>query len=358
MDFNPVYPHNLEMLPPKVALETPLILKALNSASREVGELKGYCASVPEPRVLMSAVITKEAVESSGIEAIITTVESVMESQVIPRSEQKPPEKETIRYREAVYWAMDNIERYFISTQLILGIHKKLLKTSFGYRKQQNAIKNQRTGEIIYSPPIASTIDQLMQNWENFVNLNDDSKLDPLIKCAIAHYQFEAIHPFSDGNGRTGRILLVLQMVQAKLLDYPVMYTSSYLNKNREQYYQNLKSVTDNGDWEGYILFMLEGFRSQAIESKLKLFKMMALFEKLKNTIHTNHSKMNAMETANHLFSGPVTTPTFFAKSMDMHYQTASKHLAELKKGGILSDSQFGKYHLYYYKELIDLINS
>ncbi len=353
-----MHPYDLEMLPPKVALDTPLILKALNLASREIGELKGYCASVPEPRILMSAVITKEAVESSGIEAIITTVESVMESQAIPRSEQKPPDKETLRYREAVYWAVENIERCSLSTQLILGIHKKLLKTSFGYRKQQNAIKNQRSGKIIYTPPIASSLDRLMQNWENFVNLSDNSKLDPLIKCAIAHYQFEAIHPFNDGNGRTGRILLVLQMVQDKLLDYPVMYISAYLNKNREQYYQKLKLVTENGDWESYILFMLEGFRSQASESILKLFKMMTLFEKLKNTIQTNHSKMNAMETANHLFSVPVTTPTIFAKAMDMHNQTASKHLAELKRGGILSDSQMGKYHLYYYGELIDLINN
>jgi len=358
MNFNPVYPHDLEILPPKVTLDTPLILRALNLASREIGELKGYCASVPEPRVLMSAVITKEAVESSGIEAIITTVESVMEGQVIPQSEQKPPDKETIKYREAVYWAMDNMERCFISTQLILGIHKKLLRTSFGYRKQQNAIKNQRTGKIIYTPPVASRLDRLMQNWEDFVNLNDDSKLDPLIKCAIAHYQLEAIHPFSDGNGRTGRILLVLQMVQEKLLDYPVLYTSSYLNENREQYYQNLKSVTQNGEWEGYILFMLEGFRSQAIESKLKLFKMMALYERLKKTIRTDHQKMNARETANHLFSVPVTTPTIFAKTMGMHIQTASKHLAELKAGGILSDSQMGKYHLYYYGELIDLISN
>ena len=135
------------------------------------------------------------------------------------------------------------------------------------------------------------------------------------------------------------------------------MYISSYLNKNREQYYQNLKSVTKNGEWESYIPFMLEGFRSQAIETKQKLFEMMILLEKLKKTIHTNHPKMNAIETANHLFSGPVTTPTIFAKAMDMHYQTASKHLAELKEGGILSDSQIGKYHLYYYKELIDLIN-
>ena len=147
-------------------------------------------------------------------------------------------------------------------------------------------------------------------------------------------------------------------MVQEKLLDYPVMYISAYLNKNQELYYQNLKSVTENGDWEGYILFMLEGFRSQAIESKLKLFKMMALYEELKKTIRTNHQKMNAMETANHLFSGPVTTPTIFAKAMGMHIQTASKHLAELKRGGILSDSQMGKYHLYYYNELIDLINN
>ena len=302
--------------------------------------------------------MTKESVESSSIEEIHTTVESVLKSQVIPASEQKSPDRETLSYQEAVYWAMKNMENFSISTRLILGIHERLMQTKIGYRKLQNGIQNKKTGEITYTPPIASRLDELIQNWENFVNKADNLKIDPLIRCAIAHYQFEAIHPFGDGNGRTGRILLVLQLVQEGMLDFPVLYTSAYFNRNRPQYYQALQRVTETGDWETYILFVLEGFRTEAIKTKEKIFQMKNLYEKLTETIRKNHSKMNAIETVSHIFSFPFTTPTQFSTALKIHYQTASKHLAELKKAGIMRDLWLGKHHLYYSLELYEMIRT
>ena len=357
MNFNPNQPHNLEMLPPKAEIETTSILKALSSASRILGELKGYCLSVPNPEVLMSITMTQESVESSKIEGINTTVEGFLENQAIPESKQKGPNKEALRYKQAVNWGMGNISNYSLSTKLILEIHRKLLETSFGYRKQQNAIKDTIENKIIYTPPIASKIDALMQNWENFVNL-DNKKFDPIIRCIIAHYQFEAIHPFIDGNGRTGRILLALQMVNEDLLDFPVLYISNYLNENRNLYYQALNLVTGKGDWNNYILFMLKGFQMQALKTQKSLFEMMTLNKKLIKEIRSNHTKINAIETVNHIFSYAYTTPTLFAKSLNIHYQTALRHLKELKAANILDDSRFGKYHLYYNKALLDMMKS
>lgn len=356
MPYNPAEPFEVPPLPPGEELETAAVLKALVKASRRTGELKGYCSTVPNPMLLMSLAITKESVESSRIEDIVTTVESVLESQALPESEIKPPDKEALRYREAMHWGMANLDRYSISTRLILGIHKKLIPNSTGYRKQQNAIKNQRTDEVIYTPPPAMEIDRLLQNWENFVNVKDaDSPLDPLIRCALAHYQFEAIHPFMDGNGRTGRILLVLQLVQEGLLRHPVLYISGFLNKYRSTYYETLLEVSRNGNWEVFLLFMLRGFQLQANKTAIKLFEVMTVYEKLKKAISDNHPKMKAVEIADHLFSNLMTSPAELARALGIHHQTASRHLKELADARLFRGFKAGKKYIFYYPELLNL---
>jgi len=334
MNFNPQEPFALADLPPKTGLETSAILKTLVAASREVGELKGYY--VPNPKVLMSLAMTKESVESSLIEDIVTTVENVFQAQLFPDSETKSADKEVLRYREAMHWGMENLNNYSISTRLILGIHKNLIPKSSGYRKQQNAIMNQRTSEVVYTPPQANNIDRHLQNWEDFVNENAIDPMDPLLKCAVAHYQFEAIHPFIDGNGRTGRILLALQMVQEGLLRFPVLYISGYLNRNRSEYYSRIRGITERGDWENFILFMLQGFQMQAMKTKLRLFEMMEVHAKIKEIISNNHKKMKSGEVTDHLFSALVTTPTLFSTALGVHFQTAKKHLDELRDAGLL----------------------
>ena len=356
MPYNPAEPFEVPPLPPREDLETAAILKTLVKASRETGELKGYCATVPNPMLLMRLAMIKESVESSRIEDIVTTVESVLEGQALPESEIKAPDKEVWRYRMAMHWGMENLHQYSISTRLILGIHKRLIPGSTGYRKQQNAIMNQRTEEAVYTPPPATEIDRLLQNWENFVNAKDaDPPLDPLIRCALAHYQFEAIHPFMDGNGRTGRILLVLQLVQEGLLDHPVLYISVFLNKHRSNYYKSLLEVTRNRNWERFILFMLSGFTVQAMKTTGKLFEMMTVYEKLKKTISDNHTKMKAEEVTNHLFSNLITSPAQLGRALGIHHQTASRHLAELRNAQLLRDIWVGKQHIYYYPELRNL---
>ena len=348
MSFNPKEPFKLEELPPKIDLDTIKILKALKDASREIGELKGYCSNIPNPMMLMSMAVAKESVESSKIEDIHTTVENVLEGQVLPESELKGPDKEVLRYREAMNYGYRQFQELGLSTRTILGIHEKLMPGSSGYRKLQNAIMNDRTGEKVYTPPLAADVESHIGKWENFVNADYKGALDPLIRCALSHYQFEAIHPFGDGNGRTGRILLALQLVSEKLLDYPVLYVSGYLNRNRSDYYQTLLGVSTAQDWESYVMFMLEGFKTQAAKTKQKLFIMLSEYEKLIEFIKEHHPKMDARETANHLFTLPVTNPTVFSKALGMHYQTAGKHLNELKDSGILRDTRIGKNHIYF----------
>jgi Fic family protein len=356
MPYNPNEPFQLPLLPPRGGLETIQILKALVGASREIGVLKGRCNNIPNPMLLMSLAITKESVESSGIEDIVTTVESVLEGQGLPESEIKAPDKEVLRYREAMNWGMDNLDKYSISTRLIQGIHKKLIPSSTGYRKQQNAIKDQRVGKVVYTPPPATEIDRLLQNWENFVNEEDsDSPLDPLIRCALAHYQFEAIHPFMDGNGRTGRILLVLQLVKERVINYPVLYVSGFLKKFRSAYYRKLLDVTRNGNWEGFLTFMLTGFENQSLKTTLKLFEMMTVYEKLKKEINENHRKINAEEFTNHIFYHLITNPERYRREVGITHQTASRHLVELRNAQLLKDFWMGKNHFYFHPELLKL---
>ncbi|MFQ5444264.1 MAG: Fic family protein [Nitrospinales bacterium] len=353
---NPDQPYELKPLPPPNDFESKPTLRALINTIQEVSELKGYCSKVPNPRILLSITMMKESVESSEIEEIHTTVESVLKSQVIKESERRGPDKETLRYREALDWGFNNLGQWGLSTRLILGIHKVLMKSNVGYRKQQNAIKNTGAGDIIYTPPIASKINELIQNWENFVNHPEASKIHPLVRCAIAHYQFEAIHPFSDGNGRVGRILLALQFVTEKLLDFPVLFTSTYFNENRADYYRTLNKVTRSNDWENYVLFALEGFRVQAGETKKKLFTMIEIYEDLIKRIREDHSKIKAVETADHLFTYPFTNATYFSKGLGIHYTTAQRHLAGLKDSNILRDFWVGKRHLYFFPEITKII--
>lgn len=355
MTFDPTKPFELPPLPPKTDLETIAILKALKDASREVAELKGYCSNVLNPMILMSMAMRKESVESSKIENIHTTVESVLEAEIDPKTESKGPEKEVLRYREAILWGMQSVEKYSLSTRLILGIHKKLMPSSSGYRKLQNAIANNDVGEKVYTPPIAADLEKHIKAWEDFANNSkEDRSIDPLIRCALCHYQFEAIHPFGDGNGRTGRILLALQLVSEQLLDYPVLYISGYLNRNKTEYYKTLLEVTQKEAWEQFVLFILRGFQEQAIKTKTKLFQMEKAFKQLENHIRENHPRMNALDTANHLFAFPVTTPTLLGKELGVHYQTASKYLQELKNAGILVGERSGKRHFFYNKIIFD----
>lgn len=358
MKFNPNIPYDvLGKLPPDINYNDTELLKLIGQARTELGELKGYSLSLPNPLLLLSPAILKESLASSEIEGIRTTIIQVMENQLFSDEERRDPDKEVLRYREAVMWGFKQIDKYNLSTRLVLGIQDRLMTDMpKGYRQQQNAIEDKKTKTILYTPPTQNNISQHMGNLENFLN-NPPKDMDALIACAMGHYQFEAIHPFGDGNGRTGRILMVLQLVNAGILNLPILYISGYINDNKSEYYEKLLAVTTKGWWEDYLKFMLQGYKIQAKATKDIIFKIMSLFWELKDKIKKEDKVIYSADLIEALFTFPVISPTKLANELNIHYTTASRYLNRLKELGILRDKQIGKYHLYVNLKLIEFIH-
>ena len=356
MSFNAIYPFDLPLLPPKIDFKSKELLELLIKARTELGELKGYSFSMPNPMLLISPAIIKESIASSNIENINTTIVDVLKNQLYPEIEQREPDKEVLRYRDSAIWGYENLKLLSLSTRIITGIQKKLIPSSHGeYRKQQNKIENSSTKEVLYTPPVSTSIPRLISNWEKFVNYKPEN-IDPLIASAIAHYQFEAIHPFNDGNGRTGRILMVLQLIQEEIISLPILYISSYINKNRVNYYKLLRQITVKEDWNSFILFMLNGFYIQAKETKEMLFNIMKLFHEYRNEVKAKHKKIYSADLIEILFSYPIITPVKLGKELEVHYTTASRHLVALEKNGFLKETVVGKYHFYTNQKLLNIM--
>jgi len=354
MTYDPKQPFDLAILPPAISTADLLnveVVQLLIKARTSLGELNGTCRAIVNPYILLSIPLLQESVASSEIEGIHTTVEMALEDQVKAVAEQDPAGKEALRYREAINSGFNSLGEYSLSTRTILAIHEKLIPNSGGvFKQQQNQIA--KGSETIYTPPIPSKVSDLISNWENYVHLEDET-IDPLIRVAVGHYQFEAIHPFSDGNGRTGRILMVLQIVKDKLLDSPILYVSGYLNKHREEYYRLLSDVTINKNWLGFIKFMLKAISEQAQVTRDVILRIMDERNALKNKMQTEFSSMYSPDLLDHLFSFPVTFPTFMAEKMQITYQTASKYLSILEKANVLSKRKSGRHTLYYNVRLL-----
>ncbi|MCX6068024.1 MAG: Fic family protein [Chloroflexi bacterium] len=357
MSFDPTYPHQLAPLPPQLAITNSDFGDLLLKARVELAELKGACGQIPNPLLLIAPVVIRESVASSNIENINTTLADVLQWQLFPEAEQRHPDKEVLRYREAMNWGFENLENYALSSRLITGIQSRLIPDGNGnYRREQNQIANLSSRESLYTPPIASDIPSLIGNWGNYVNATDDA-LDPLIRAILAHYQFEAIHPFRDGNGRTGRILMVLQLIQSGLLQFPVLYISGYINQHRSEYYQHLMAVTTDGQWHNFIEYMLTGFYERARETREDLKKITVLFDAIKTEIKQDNKKLVRSDLVEAIFTYPVITPTKLASEIDVHYTTASRYLLQLVEMGILREAVVGKYHLFANHQLLSILS-
>lgn len=357
MSFDPTYPHRLVPLPPQEAIANTDFGDLLIKARVELAELKGACGQIPNPLLLMSPAIIRESVASSNIENINTTLADVLQWQLFPESEQRQPDKEVLRYREAMNWGFENAEKYALSSRLITGIQKHLIPDGNGqYRREQNQIANLASRESLYTPPIASDIPRLIGNWENYAN-NVDESLDPLIRVIISHYQFEAIHPFRDGNGRAGRILMILQLIEYGLLEYPVLYISGYINQHRSDYYSHLLAVTKDQNWHGFIEYMLQGFYVKAMETREDLKKITVLFEQIKEQIRSENKKIYGLDLVEALFTYPIITPTKLASELNMHYTTTSRYLTQLAEMGILKEAFVGKHHLFANHKLLKILS-
>ncbi len=333
---------------------TDLLLKA----QKELSELNGYTLRLPNPEILLSPSVIRESVESSSIENINTTTIDVLKNQLLPEAERTKADKEVIRYKTAIDWGASNLFEYSISTRLIKGIMCKLISSSDGeYRTKQNHIVNSSTGEIIYTPPTVNKISELVIEWEKFANNTKNDTLHPLVRIALAHYQFEAIHPFDDGNGRTGRIVMVLQLLKEDVLTLPVLYISSYIHKHRNEYYKLLQDCNENQAYKPFVEFMLKGFHLQALETKKTLLSIMSLFYVTKKRLKTEHAKIYSGDLVESLFMSPIISPSRLSKDLGIHRATASKYLQELMSTGILEIMKYRTYRFYYNSEFLNILN-
>lgn len=336
--------------------ETVAILKKVASASRHLAELKGVAATIPNQGILIDTLFMQEAKESSAIENIVTTHDELFKQNLFPEI-QNVAAKEVKRYVEALRVGFELVvETGLITTNHILKIQAILEANDAGFRKLPGTSLQNNSGEIVYMPPQDPVIiSKLMQDLEQFINTPIASMLDPLLKMAIMHHQFETIHPFYDGNGRTGRMMNVLYLVQEGLLDIPVLYLSGYINKHKSAYYSLLQSVRDDGNWQPWILYMLEAVETTAKQTIQKIVAMRDMMMQYKHRIRANH-KFYSQDLINHLFKHPYTKITLLADDIKVTRLTATKYLDSLVKDGLLTREKIGRNSYYINPVLINIL--
>lgn len=347
-DFDSNIPYNsLPLLPPIESLETTKVLRKTIDASRALAQLNGMLTNLPNPTLFLDTIHLQEAKASSEIENIITTNDDLYKSLVADKKFDNSSTKEVLSYKEALYKALRDIEkRPFISTNLCIDIVQSIKKNKAGIRTTPSTALKNAKGETIYTPPTGEAIiREKLANLETFINENDT--IDPLIKMALMHYQFEAIHPFSDGNGRTGRILLLLYLKLEKLLDTPAIYLSEYIIKNKADYYKKLREVTENNDWESWILYMLEMVEYTAKKGLKRLKDVTTLMEQMTLEIKEVLPKVYNKELVEILFRLPYTKRQFLIDEKLGTPKTVGNYLKALEEAGFLTSEKVGKEKLY-----------
>lgn len=339
-------------------LKTPRILESLNEASRSLAELKGFANSIPNQYILINAITINEAKDSSEIENIVTTHDSIYK--VLTESGFKDESaKEVVDYRSAIWRGYEIIkEKEFISTNILVELQGMIEHNKAGIRKNPGTkLINSKTGEVIYTPPQdEKEIRDLLKNLEDYINENDD--VDPLIKMALIHYQFESIHPFYDGNGRTGRILNVLYLVLNNLLDSPILYLSNYINKNKDEYYRLFTEFRENSNYEDWIIYILKGIEETS-KNTIELIKLIQEeMEAYKQDFITKLPKIYYEELLDSLFYEVYTRINYIEERCHVTRQTAATYLNSLVEAGLLEFEKIGRESIYKNTRLINLLSS
>jgi len=339
-------------------IESRTILRKLTATHKALAELKGVVSSIPSENILINTLGLQEAKDSSAIENIITTHDDIYKAELNLAGFKSLDAKEIQNYIFALKKGFGLISRNKILTNNdIIDIQAELEKNDAGFRRLPGtALKNRTTGEIVYTPPQDyATIQELMQNLEQFINDNTLSSFDPLVKMAIIHYQFESIHPFYDGNGRTGRIINVLYLVMNELLDLPILYLSRYIIQNKGKYYKLLQEVRETDRWESWILFMLAGVEQISKETIVLIREIKELILEYKHLLRNNY-KFYSQDLLNNLFKHPYTKIEFIERDLGVSRITASKYLNKLANDGILKKQKLGTGNYYINEKLMELL--
>jgi len=348
--------HKLKCLPPDVKLETNKVLKNLVRAHRALAILKGFSDTIPNKNILINAVIINEAKDSSEIENIITTHDELYKT-MSRENYLNPAAKEVANYRTALWYGYQMVKKKrMLTTNMILEIQQLIETNRAGIRKLPGTVLKDSVGDVIYTPPVGEKeIISLLTNLEKYIN-EDNDYLDPLIKLAIIHYQFEAIHPFYDGNGRTGRIINVLYLVLKELLDSPILYLSKFIVRNKISYYHLLREVTEDESWEDWILFILQGIEETAEETLKLIKKINSLQEDTAREIKSKLPKIYSRELTELLFFEFYTKIKYIEEGLNVSRKTAANYLSSLEGAGILTSEKVGRERIYLNNRLFHVV--
>lgn len=351
--------YKLTELPLSVELETKQVLKFAVTAHRYLAELKGISETIPNQSILINALSLQEAKDSSEIENIITTHDDMYKAELYTSHISSSATKEVQNYIEALKTGFNLvIKDRLLTCNHILTIQEILEKNDAGFRKLPGTdLKNQTTGETIYVPPQDNKIIlKLMQNLEKYINDDILSEIDPLIKMAIIHHQFESIHPFYDGNGRTGRIINILYLVLKNLIDIPILYLSKYFIETKSDYYRLLQSVRDTNNWEEWILYVLKGVEITSRQAILTIQEIKELMHRYKKEIRAKF-KFYSQDLLNNLFCHPYTKIEFIEHDLKISRLTATKYLDQLAEAGYLVKHKIWRNNYYINQPLFDLLS-
>jgi Fic family protein len=358
--FDRTKPFNdLPLLPPQERLESEAVLRAAIRASRSLAELKGRTRTVPNPAILLNTIALQEARASSEIENIFTTSDELYRGLSAESPEVSPHAKEVLHYNEALWHGAEALrERRFLSADLAIELVAMIKPEDAGIRRQPGAnLINRATGEVVYTPPDGEPrIRELLTNLEEFINTAEDG-LDPLVKLAVLHYQFEAIHPFRDGNGRTGRILLILYLLHQRLLEQPILFLSRYIIEHKNHYYTLLREVTERGAWEPWILYVLRAVESTAETTVLKIE---AIGDLLTGMVEEGRLKLPkrtfSKELIEQLFVRPYCKIRHLEEAGLAARVSASRYLHDLADAGLVAKVKAGKEILFVNERLVKLL--
>lgn len=353
--------YTIPKLPLGIDLETKEILKQVNLANKALAELKGVAHTIPNEGVLINSLVIQEAKESSEVENIVTTHDEIFQADLsVSNYAVSSAAKEVMNYREAMLEGFSRVkENMLLTNNIIKNIQEKLEKNKAGFRTSAVTLQNSKQ-EIVYAPPkTGDEVEHYMSNLEHFINNSELSDLDPLIKLAIIHHQFESIHPFYDGNGRTGRIISVLYLVQNRLLDLPILYLSRYITRNKADYYKLIQAVRDNDgdikDWQNWVMFILKGIEVTSKETIILINGIAQLMAQYKAILKPVFGKTYKHELLNNLFFNPYTKIEFIERDMNVQRKTAAKYLDMIVDLKLLTKMKKGSSNYYINNALFEL---
>lgn len=352
---------SISLLPLQRDVENKAILKKVAKAHQALAELKGAANAIPNESILINTLSLQEAKDSSAIENIVTTHDELFQSDFLTHDFKSLAAKEVFSYAKALRSGFEKVKNSgLLINSYILEMQSELEENKAGFRKLAGtSLKNDQTGEVVYTPPQhPDEIIKLMQNLEEFINNDEMSDLDPLVKMAIIHHQFESIHPFYDGNGRTGRIINILYLVKQELLKIPILYLSRYINENKADYYRLLQEVRDKDNWEDWILFMLEGVEQTSKQTIVLIEGIKAEMLNFKKKLRAELPKIYSQDLLNNLFRHPYTKIEFVIKELGVHRLTATKYLDELVRIGLLEKHKMGRDNYYINRTLYTLLSN